>query len=228
MSRRLEDKPMKLDIFQELSISIWKKTCLLLSLHTEDVTRSLIRLFSRIVSPKRALAPIVYIMDEGFSAWQNAKFPVTTDVPVQIPSSFEVNVQPQMLASVQDVQQASVTGSAVLIDSRDARRYAGLEEPIDAKAGHIPGALNYFWKDVLDWDGRWTDTGVLEERFSKLDKDGAIIVYCGSGVSACPNVIALEEAGYTNVKLYSGSWSDWISYDENPVAIGDAEADKDV
>lgn len=62
----------------------------------------------------------------------------------------------------------------------------------------------------------------------KLDKDGAIIVYCGSGVSACPNVIALEEAGYTNVKLYSGSWSDWISYDENPVAIGDAEAHKDV
>uniref|UniRef100_UPI0028EC3D7D sulfurtransferase n=1 Tax=Paenibacillus xylanexedens TaxID=528191 RepID=UPI0028EC3D7D len=163
----------------------------------------------------------VYIMDEGFSAWKNAKFPVTTDVPVQIPASFEVNVQPAMLASAQDVQQASASGSAVLIDSRDARRYAGLEEPIDAKAGHIPGAVNYFWKDVLDWDGRWTDTGVLEERFSKLDKDGAIIVYCGSGVSACPNVIALEEAGFSNVKLYSGSWSDWISYEGNPVATGE-------
>ncbi|WFR65145.1 sulfurtransferase [Paenibacillus amylolyticus] len=170
----------------------------------------------------------VYIMDEGFTAWQNAKFPVTQNVPVQIPYSFEVNLQPQMLASVQDVQQASVTASAVLIDSRDARRYAGLEEPIDAKAGHIPGALNYFWKDVLNWDGRWTDTEVLEERFSKLDKDGAIIVYCGSGVSACPNVIALEEAGFSNVKLYSGSWSDWISYDENAVATGNAEADKNV
>ncbi|GAS83264.1 sulfurtransferase [Paenibacillus amylolyticus] len=170
----------------------------------------------------------VYIMDEGFSAWQNAKFPVTQDVPVQIPSSFDVNVQPQMLASVEDVQQASASGNAVLIDSRDARRYAGLEEPIDAKAGHIPGALNYFWKDVLDWDGRWTDTEVLEERFSKLDKDGAIIVYCGSGVSACPNVIALEEAGYSNVKLYSGSWSDWISYEGNPVATGNTEADREV
>ncbi|MGO4732244.1 sulfurtransferase [Paenibacillus sp. 2KB_22] len=170
----------------------------------------------------------VYIMDEGFSAWQNAKFPVTQDVPVQIPSSFEVNLQPQMLASVQDVQQASVTGSAVLIDSRDTRRYAGLEEPIDAKAGHIPGALNYFWKDVLDWDGRWTGTEVLEERFSKLDKDGAIIVYCGSGVSACPNVIALEEAGFSNVRLYSGSWSDWISYEGNPVAIGNAEEHQDI
>jgi thiosulfate/3-mercaptopyruvate sulfurtransferase len=56
-----------------------------------------------------------------------------------------------------------------------------------------------------------------------LEKDDAIIVYCGSGVSACPNVIALEEAGFSNVKLYSGSWSDWISYGENPVAIGDEE-----
>ncbi|WP_145046627.1 sulfurtransferase [Paenibacillus xylanexedens] len=170
----------------------------------------------------------VYVMDEGFTAWQNAKFPVTTDVPVQIPSSFEWNVQPQMLASVEDVQQASASGSAVLIDSRDARRYAGLEEPIDAKAGHIPGALNYFWKDVLGADGRWSGVEALEERFVKLGKDDAIIVYCGSGVSACPNVIAFEEAGFSNVKLYSGSWSDWISYEGNAVATGNAKANKDV
>ncbi|MBB6020381.1 thiosulfate/3-mercaptopyruvate sulfurtransferase [Paenibacillus sp. JGP012] len=163
----------------------------------------------------------VYVMDEGFSAWQNAKFPVTTDVPVQIPSSFDVKLQPQMLASVEDVQHASASGSAVLIDSRDTRRYAGLEEPIDAKAGHIPGAVNYFWKDVLDADGRWSGVEALEERFVKLGKDDAIIVYCGSGVSACPNVIALEEAGFTNVKLYSGSWSDWISYEGNTVATGE-------
>lgn len=58
---------------------------------------------------------------------------------------------------------------------------------------------------MLDSEGRWAGAGALEERFSKLDKDGAIIVYCGSGLSACPNVIALEEAGYTNVKLYSES-----------------------
>ena len=162
-----------------------------------------------------------YIMDEGFSAWQNAKFPVTTDVPVQIPSSFDLNLQPQMLASVEDVQQASASGSAVLIDSRDARRYAGLEEPIDAKAGHIPGAVNYFWKDILGADSRWSGVEALEERFVKLGKNDAIIVYCGSGVSACPNVIALEEAGFSNVKLYSGSWSDWISYEGNAVATGE-------
>ncbi|SCX84056.1 thiosulfate/3-mercaptopyruvate sulfurtransferase [Paenibacillus polysaccharolyticus] len=160
----------------------------------------------------------VYVMDEGFSAWKNAKFPMATDVPVQIPSSFEWNLQPQMLASVEEAQHASASGSAMLIDSRDARRYAGLEEPIDAKAGHIPGAVNYFWKDVLGADGRWSGVEALEERFVKLGKDDAIIVYCGSGVSACPNVIALEEAGFSNVKLYSGSWSDWISYEGNAVA----------
>ena len=80
--------------------------------------------------------------------------------------------------------------------------------------------MNYFWKDVLNAEGRWSDVSTLEERFGKLAKDEPIIVYCGSGVSACPNVIALEEAGYSNVKLYSGSWSDWISYEENAVATG--------
>lgn len=74
---------------------------------------------------------------------------------------------------------------------------------------------------MLGADGRWPGVEALEERFAKLDKDGEIIVYCGSGVSACPNVIALEEAGDSNVKLYSGSWSDWISYEENPVATGE-------
>ncbi|SEM04970.1 Rhodanese-like domain-containing protein [Paenibacillus sp. OK003] len=81
--------------------------------------------------------------------------------------------------------------------------------------------MNYFWKDVLDSEGRWSCAEALEERFSKMDKEGAIIEYCGSGVSPCPNVIVLEEAGYSNVKLYSGSWSDWISYEENRVATGE-------
>lgn len=81
--------------------------------------------------------------------------------------------------------------------------------------------MNYFWKDVLNAEGRWSDVSTLEVRFGKLAKDEPIIVYCGSGVSACPNVIALEEAGYTNVKLYAGSWSDWISYEENAVATGE-------
>lgn len=179
----------------------------------------------------------VYVLNEGFTTWKNANFPVTSDQPVVIPTTFVANVQPNMLANVEDVRQVSqayrsfnTTDSAyaenktsvpILIDSREHKRYLGLQEPIDPKAGHIPGAVNYFWIDTRhDQEDRYDDVDQLEKHFAELDKNAEIIVYCGSGVSACPNVLALNEAGYKNVKLYSGSWSDWISYEENPIAIG--------
>lgn len=165
--------------------------------------------------------PHVYVMDEGFSAWKKAGFPVTAEKPVVIPATYEPELQPDMLADVEAVRDASVTGSAVIIDSRDARRYAGFEETMDPVAGHIPGAVNYFWKELLDDQGRWRSAEEIEKRFASLPKDAEIIVYCGSGVSACPNALALHDAGYGKVRLYSGSWSDWISYPENPVATGE-------
>ncbi|WP_337441806.1 sulfurtransferase [Paenibacillus faecalis] len=76
----------------------------------------------------------------------------------------------------------------------------------------------------MDDAGGWKSTEEIEQHFSTLSKDKDIIVYCGSGVSACPNVLALEEAGYRNVKLYGGSWSDWISYKENRIATGDEKS----
>ncbi|WP_106766467.1 sulfurtransferase [Paenibacillus faecalis] len=162
----------------------------------------------------------VYIMDQGFSAWKNANYPVTAETPVVIPGHYEPDVQHHMLVDVKDVKQALHSESAYLIDSREQPRYEGIEEPIDPVAGHIPGAVNYFWKDNLDEQGRWISLEEIRHRFRDVPKDKDIIVYCGSGVSACPNVLALEEAGYRNVKLYGGSWSDWISYSENPVATG--------
>ena len=163
----------------------------------------------------------VYVMDEGYSAWKNAKFPVSDHQAVRIPSSFEANIQQDMVVGVEDVQKVVVYGGPLIIDSRESRRYLGLEEPIDAKAGHIPGAINKFWKDVLDEQGRWKKTDALKEQFAEIDPEQEIIVYCGSGVTACPNVLALTQAGYKNVKLYAGSWSDWISYGENPVVTGE-------
>ncbi|WHY21819.1 sulfurtransferase [Paenibacillus sp. G2S3] len=162
----------------------------------------------------------VFVMDEGYSAWKNGSFPVSDHQAVRIPSHYEADVQQDMLASMEDVQNVVNDGGALLIDSREPRRYEGLEEPIDPKAGHIPGAINKFWKEVLDEQGRWKSTEVLKEHYEGIDPQQEIIVYCGSGVSACPNVLALGKAGYRNVKLYAGSWSDWISYEENPVAIG--------
>ncbi|WP_410511454.1 sulfurtransferase [Paenibacillus sp. BR2-3] len=163
----------------------------------------------------------VYVMDEGYTAWKNAKFPVSDHQAVRIPSQYEVNVQHDMLVSVEDVQSAISNGASLLIDSREPRRYAGLEEPIDAKAGHIPGAVNKFWKDVLDEQGRWKNADALKEHFADIKMEQEVIVYCGSGVTACPNVLALGQAGYRNVKLYAGSWSDWISWQDNPIATGE-------
>ncbi|MDQ0195651.1 sulfurtransferase [Paenibacillus wynnii] len=163
----------------------------------------------------------IYVMDEGYSAWKNAKFPVSDHQAVRIPSQFVADIQYEMVVGVEDVQEVVRNGGPLIIDSREHRRYLGLEEPIDAKAGHIPGAVNKFWKDVLDEQGRWKKADPLKEQFADIEQDQEVIVYCGSGVTACPNVLALTRAGYKNVKLYAGSWSDWISYGENPVAAGE-------
>lgn len=165
----------------------------------------------------------VYVMDEGYSAWKTANFPVSDSQPVRIPTLFEPEVHPEMLAGIEEVRKVSLEGGAsspLLIDSREPRRYEGLEEPIDSKAGHIPGAINRFWKDVLDEQGRWKDAEALKQHFADVDPGREVIVYCGSGVSACPNVLALKRAGFDKVRLYPGSWSDWISYEENAVATG--------
>ncbi|CQR55533.1 sulfurtransferase [Paenibacillus riograndensis] len=176
----------------------------------------------------------VFILEGGFSAWKAEKFPVTDHQPVRVPSSFEPKVQPQMLADVNEVRRISELSAAaavpasssalpVLIDSRAHERYLGLEETLDKKAGHIPGAVNFFWKNTQNTDGSVKSAEQLQEHFAGLDKDAEIIVYCGSGVTACPNVLALEKAGYKNVRLYPGSWSDWISYEGNPIATGEEE-----
>jgi thiosulfate/3-mercaptopyruvate sulfurtransferase len=171
----------------------------------------------------------VYVLEQDFTAWKQAKYPVTQERPIVVPTSFTAQVKSDMLAQMEEVREVSSqagqddklpTGSTILVDSRDHRRYLGLEEPLDKEAGHIPGAINFFWKDVVDEDGSLKNKEQLEQHFSGLDKDAEIIVYCGSGVSACPNVLGLKRAGFNNVKLYAGSWSDWISYEENPVAIG--------
>jgi thiosulfate/3-mercaptopyruvate sulfurtransferase len=164
----------------------------------------------------------VYVMDRGFSAWRAAGYPIATAPPaVRVPVRYEARVQPHMLADVHDVRAASETGRACLIDSREPKRYLGLEEPIDPVAGHIPGAVNRFWRDNLTEDGRWRSAEELARRFADLPRDRELIVYCGSGVSACPNVLALDEAGFADVKLYAGSWSDWITYRDNPIATGE-------
>ncbi|MFD1361169.1 sulfurtransferase [Lentibacillus salinarum] len=159
----------------------------------------------------------VHLLDGGFDQWVKAGHPVTTEIPVLEATEFKPTFRENNVADIEDVQEKLADQSATLIDSRSRERYLGRTEPLYRKTGHIPGAKNFFWKNVLDADGKWKTGAELEKNFASLAKDEEIIVSCGSGVSACPNVLALKSAGYENVKLYPGSFSDWISYDENEV-----------
>ncbi|MBD2872398.1 sulfurtransferase [Paenibacillus arenilitoris] len=163
----------------------------------------------------------VYVMDEGFTAWTNAGFPVSAEQKVIVPAKFLATVQHNMLVEMDEVKERLGDERVTLIDSREAPRYRGEVEPLDKVAGHIPGAINRFWKDGLTESGAWKNEAAQVERFADLDRDRELIVYCGSGVTATPNVIALQEAGFSKVRLYAGSWSDWISYEGNAVATGE-------
>ncbi|MFT9847621.1 sulfurtransferase [Aneurinibacillus sp. REN35] len=160
------------------------------------------------------------LLDGGYSAWKQEGKPVTAEVTLRTPASYVPHVQQEWLRSVEDVQQSVRDKNAVLIDSRAYNRYTGEEETIDPVGGHIPGALNYDWQAVVDERGFLRDDEVLRKHFATLPQEKEVIVYCGSGVTACANLFALERLGYKNAVLYPGSWSDWISYPENEKAKG--------
>jgi thiosulfate/3-mercaptopyruvate sulfurtransferase len=165
----------------------------------------------------------VYVLEAGFTAWKANGYPVDSGVVVKEPGHFSPRVNTAKMISVHELQRRLGEDGLVLIDSRESVRYLGLQEPIDKKAGHIPGAINHFWKDSLNEAGTWKSADEQAERFNGIDRDSELVVYCGSGVTACPNVLALQEAGFDKVRLYLGSWSDWISYEGNAVVVGEEE-----
>lgn len=160
----------------------------------------------------------VFVLDGGFKGWKEGNFPVTSEVPAFKKTAFQSDIKYSLIANMEEVKAAAEEQKAnvVLIDSREEKRYLGLEEPIDKKAGRIPGALNKPWFEGLN-AGYYKPPEIQKQRFSGIHPDNEIIVYCGSGVTAAPNFIALKAAGYEKVKLYLGSFSDWISYQENKI-----------
>lgn len=159
--------------------------------------------------------PAVHVLDGGFSHWVEKNYPVSTKIPSPIKRTFQPKANEEMVVDMKDVQEQLHRLDTVLVDSRSAERYLGVHEPLDSKAGHIPGAVNFFWGENVK-DGKW-DKELIKHRFDGLKEKEEIIVYCGSGVSACSNILAMDEAGLQNIKLYNGSWSDWSSYTNNPV-----------
>lgn len=161
----------------------------------------------------------VYVLNGGIEAFKSVGGEVTSDVEPIEKSEFKVNVNKDMIVDMEYVKDRIDNERVAIVDSRENKRYIGEFEPVDKRAGHIPGALNYFWMDILDKaeDGFTIKSqDKVKELFSKLNDYDEVIVYCGSGVTACPNSLALTEAG-VNHKLYAGSYSDWISYEENTV-----------
>ena len=160
----------------------------------------------------------VAVLDGGKQAWTGA---LSTDVPARAPGNLNLG---ESLTPMLDADQLlSRLGNVRLIDARAPERFRGEVEPLDKQAGHIPGAANRLFKLNLQDDGRFKPAAQLREEFSALlapfDASG-VVHQCGSGVTACHNLLAMEHAGLASSALYAGSWSEWSSDPTRPVAKG--------
>jgi thiosulfate/3-mercaptopyruvate sulfurtransferase len=166
----------------------------------------------------------VAVLDGGFQAWQAAGGAVTSDTEEPLPAStFQIGEPLVQLVDVDAVVSNLGKTSQQVVDARGAPRFKGEVEPIDPVAGHIPGALNRPFNQNLGADGRFKDAATLREEFKALlgQRDPATVVHhCGSGVSAVPNILAMEIAGFGRTALFGGSWSEWCSDPNRPVAQG--------
>lgn len=162
----------------------------------------------------------VRYLDGGLAAYLAAGGKLSTE-PAQHPAAtFELRLRPGMVVDANYVTARREDPAVVIMDARAGERYRGEVEPLDPKAGHIPGAINRFYQDALQ-DGLFKDAAELREFVAPAHAADEVIAYCGSGVSGAHLVLALEEAGVKGAKLYAGSWSDWSSYDRLPVATGE-------
>jgi thiosulfate/3-mercaptopyruvate sulfurtransferase len=163
----------------------------------------------------------VRVLDGGFAAWQAAGGEGSTTVPPAASGSFVVS--PGQLPMLDADDAAEIASSGVLLDARAPERFAGEVEPMDKVAGHIPGAVNAPTTANVAADGRFLPAGDLRTRFAALGADGSkpIGTYCGSGVTAAHEALALEIAGL-DAPVYIGSWSHWITNPTHPIATGPA------
>lgn len=166
----------------------------------------------------------VAVLDGGLQAWQAAGGAATSgEEPAHFQSNFRLGPPLRRLVGTQEVLAFLEDGRPTLLDARAAARYRGEVEPLDPVAGHIPGALNRPFTQNIGADGRFRPAHELRQEFGQLlqGRDPAGVVHhCGSGVSALPNLIAMELAGYPPTGLYAGSWSEWSRDPARPVAKG--------
>ena len=163
----------------------------------------------------------VAVLDGGIAKWRKENRPTTAEVPQFAPKTYPVKARADMAVDVGYVQ--ANLGKALLVDARSPQRYRGESEPIDPVAGRIPGALNRSNSDNLSPDGVFKQPEELRKDFLAVlggRQPGEVVNYCGSGVSATHNALAMEIAGLTGSRLYAGSWSEWIADPGRPQEKG--------
>ena len=165
----------------------------------------------------------VAVLDGGYQAWRASGQMVTTGTPETERGTFHEQSPLVRLVSAHDVQANILSKQRVLVDARAPDRFRGENETLDPVGGHIPGAINRFYKDNLQDDGRFKSKEQLQQEWAPLVADArSAIMQCGSGVTACHNLLALEVAGMSGAALYAGSWSEWCIDPRRPVATGPA------
>ena len=162
----------------------------------------------------------VQVLDGGFQAWCEAAYPLEHDPPEISVQDYTATPDATRAVNAQFVEQRLGQDGMVLIDARSPQRFKGEGETLDPIGGHIPGAINHFFKHNLDEQGRFAPPEQLRERFEQLLGDrspGHVVHSCGSGVTACHNLLAMEVAGLTGSRLYPGSWSEWCADPARPM-----------
>jgi len=166
----------------------------------------------------------VSLLDGGWQSWCAGGYPLAAGIETVAPAQFTAVPHPAMVIDAATVETLRRDPHALLLDARATERYEGRVEPIDPRAGHIPGALSAPYAEHLRADGRMKSPDELRAQYAALGVDAAerVACYCGSGVTAAHDIFALHLAGYPDALLYEGSWSDWSSDSARPIAVGPA------
>jgi thiosulfate/3-mercaptopyruvate sulfurtransferase len=162
----------------------------------------------------------VQVLDGGFGAWLRQQGAVSTDTPSSPPPSSLAANPFAGLVEKEEVYKNIQNQLFTLVDARAADRFAGLNETLDPVGGHIPGAQNRFFKENLGGDGLFKSPAELKTAFLALPNPKAVVHQCGSGVTACHNLLAMEVAKLGGSRLYAGSWSEWCCQEGYPVSTG--------
>ena len=165
----------------------------------------------------------VAVLDGGWAAWVRAGHPSRTGDERRPATTFEARPRPDMVTTVEDVERRLGDPAVRLVDSRSPQRFEGQPDPLDNVPGHIPGARNRPYRDNVSEDGTMRPPDRLRADFARVfDGRSAdqVVVYCGSGVTACHNLLAMEHVGLSGARLYVGSWSEWESDPKRPIERG--------